>query len=108
MDKERTGRSSLPIFEALEPRLLLDGMTAEQGIELFHTTPAVFIENQGQWADQTVRYVHNSNGANVGITDAGPVFQVFSREAVEQSSLSGPPQIDVQAGTLTSRYRRGE
>ena len=69
-----------PILEALEPRLLLDGMTAEQGIELFHTTPAVFIENQGQW-DSSVRFVHKGQGANIAHTDSGPVFELF-REVV--------------------------
>jgi hypothetical protein len=42
-------------FEPLEPRHLLDGANA--ALELFSLQPALFVENQGQWADQSVRYV---------------------------------------------------
>jgi len=46
-------------------------------IELFNTSPALFVENQGQWADESVRFVHSGSGVNVAMTDAGPVFQLF-------------------------------
>jgi len=75
-----------PSFEALEPRLLLSGIAQEQAMELFELSPALFIENQGQWADESIRYVHNGSGANVLFTDDGPVFQVFQREPIEDAA----------------------
>jgi len=75
----------MPILEAIEPRLLLDGMTAEQAIELFHTTPVVFIENQGQWADESIRFVHKGQGANIAHTDSGPVFELFREVAGDEA-----------------------
>ena len=70
-----------PIIEPLEARLLLDGTAAQEAIELFHTTPAVFIENAGQWADASVRFVHRGQGASIAHTDSGPVFELFREVA---------------------------
>jgi hypothetical protein len=55
----------LPILETPEPRLLLDAAAREQALELFSVSPALFVQNQGQWADPSVRFVHNGSGANV-------------------------------------------
>jgi len=41
-----------PMLEALEPRVLLDGAAPEEAAELFSVSPALFVENQGQWADE--------------------------------------------------------
>ena len=65
------------LLEPLEQRLLLDGVAEDQALQLFSASPALFVQNQGQWADESVRYVHNGSWANVAMTDAGPVFQVF-------------------------------
>ena len=62
-------------LEPLEPRVLL---SADPTLQLFNVSPALFVPNQGQWADEAVRFVHDGSGANVAMTDAGPVFQVFS------------------------------
>ena len=62
-------------FEPLEDRRLLSVDSPQ--LELFNVSPALFVENQGQWADESVRFVHQGDGANVAMTDAGPVFQVF-------------------------------
>jgi hypothetical protein len=40
-----------PLLEPLEPRVLLDGTPEEQALQLFSVSPALFVENQGQWAD---------------------------------------------------------
>ena len=87
---ERVGK---PILEALEPRLLLSGTAGEQAIELFHTTAAVFIENQGQWADESIRFVHKGQGANIAHTDSGPVFDLFREVAsdVDGEGFPGDP-----------------
>ena len=61
--------------EPLEDRRLLS-VTSPQ-VELFNTSPALFVANQGQWADTSVRFMHQGDGANVEMTDQGPVFQVF-------------------------------
>ena len=73
-------------LERLEPRLLLSGTPgAEQAIELFHTSPAVFIENRGQWEDDSVRFVHQGRGANIAHTDAGPIFELYRDVAPEDA-----------------------
>jgi hypothetical protein len=50
--------------------------------ELFSASPAVFIENTGQIADSSIRYVFYGNGANIFHTTNGPVFQLFKRDKV--------------------------
>ncbi|NQU23092.1 MAG: hypothetical protein HQ567_17580 [Candidatus Nealsonbacteria bacterium] len=57
----------------------------EQAIELFNVSPALFVENQGQWADESVRFMHQGDGVNVAMTDTGPVFQLFRNEPVEDA-----------------------
>jgi len=44
--------------------------------ELFSVSPALFAENQGQWAEESVRFVHDGAGANIAMTDTGPVLQL--------------------------------
>jgi hypothetical protein len=79
--------------------LLLSGETAQQTLELFSVSAALFVENQGQWADPSVRYVHKGNGVNVAMTDAGPVFQVFRDDPANPQDPSDPPadRIDPEA-----------
>ena len=66
-------------LEPLENRLLLSATVGNQTVELFNTSPALFVENQGQWADESIQFLHQGNGANVAMTDTGPVFQLFRR-----------------------------
>jgi hypothetical protein len=56
-----------------------EGSPAGSGMEPFAKGPSVFIENVGQWADSSVRYALDGTGANVGLTDKGPRFQLFRR-----------------------------
>ncbi|HUW56747.1 MAG TPA: PKD domain-containing protein [Planctomycetota bacterium] len=92
-----------PSFEVLEPRLLLDGAFEELAVELFDASPALFVENQGQWPDEAVRYSFHGPGMNVLFTDTGPVFQVFSQESSaspdDPDALGGPtyPQDETSA-----------
>jgi hypothetical protein len=76
-------RAGWACLESLEARLLLSGETAQQALELFSVSAALFAENQGQWADPSVRYVHHGNGVNMAMTDAGPGEPVAA-------SLQGP------------------
>ena len=69
--------------EPLEERRLLSGAGGQQPIELFSVSPALFVENQGQWEDESARFVHQGEGFNVAMTDAGPVFELFQRKAAE-------------------------
>ena len=58
---------------------------AEQ-LALFNVSPALFVENQGQWSDDSVRFVHSGDGANVAMTEWGRSFSSFSREAAAGTS----------------------
>ena len=91
------GGKASPLFRRLACELLEDRRVlsiSSPTIELFDAMPALFVENQGQWADESVRYGFSGSGANVLHTDTGPVFQLFQREAVEETEeaddLNGP------------------
>jgi hypothetical protein len=73
----------------LEDRRLLS--IGSPQLELFSASPALFAENQGQWADAAVRYVFQGDGANVAMTDAGPVFQVFQQSATTAPAAPSSP-----------------
>jgi len=77
--------------EPSTPRGSVDVDDAKQVLELFSTSPALFVENRGQWADPSVRLVHSGSGVNVAVTDSGPVFQVFRQEPSSQSA-DGPEE----------------
>ena len=93
-------------------------------VELFRTKPALFVENRGQWADHSVRFVHRGSGVNVAMTEAGPVLQVFNRSRLDfENSQSNVEAFEADAGAsdsnnkemgespcrngLPSRYSRG-
>ena len=81
-------------LEPLEDRRLLSAggvETAEQAMEVFGISPALFVENQGQWEDASVQYAFFGDGANVLHTDTGPVFQLFRREAIEETDPTDDP-----------------
>ena len=85
-------------METLEPGVMLDA--SEAAIELFSTSPAVFVENAGQWADPDLRYVFQGDGATIGFTDAGPVFNLFRREAVGAVRSVGPGRLNAQPSVI--------
>jgi len=89
-------------LEALEPRLLLDGTAAgAQAVELFGVSAALFVENQGQFADPAVHYAFNGDGANVLFTNTGPVFQVYSRET---GGAGVSPVNDKQSDSVAQEF----
>lgn len=47
-------------------------------IQRFMTGDLVFIENEGQWPDTSIKFALDSRGANVGLTDRRPRFQLLS------------------------------
>ncbi|KKL83641.1 hypothetical protein LCGC14_1972720, partial [marine sediment metagenome] len=80
-----------PVVEALEARILLDAVDESQVIEVFNTSPALFVANEGQWADESVRYAFSGSAANVLHTDSGPIIQLFRREAAETAEDAPGP-----------------
>ncbi|MFH0964927.1 MAG: SBBP repeat-containing protein, partial [Planctomycetota bacterium] len=78
----RSSQTPLSV-ESLEPRILLSIADESQALQVFSTSPALFVKNQGQWEDESIRYALQSSGLNVGFTDQGPVFHLFEQEQTE-------------------------
>jgi hypothetical protein len=78
-------------MEPREDRRLLSATAGNQALQLFGASPALFAQNQGQWADAAVRYVFQGDGVNVAMTDAGPVFQVSQQPATTATAASSDP-----------------
>ncbi len=73
----------IPSQEAKGPEQVIE-THARDATKLFDTSPALFVENQGQWSDPSIRYVHDGNRVDVAVTGQGMVFQVErSRPAPE-------------------------
>ena len=91
----------LPLIAAMSgaatPPDAKTGPTPPVALERLARSPAVFIENQGQWVDDTVRFALSRRGVNVGVTDDGLRFQVFPQAPEESASAAAPPAM---AGTL--------
>jgi len=84
---ERSGGSA---FSAQAPQAPASavGRSSEQqaALEKLMSSEPVFVENQGQWEDETIRFALSANGANVGLTDAGLRLQLFRRDAAPSSA----------------------
>ena len=94
--------------EPLEDRRLLD--VGAQAVELFSVSPALFVENQGQWAEETVRYAHFGAGANVLHTSSGPVLMTSRSAILGKAQLGlgvlGPQVAHANAGSLQRQQKR--
>ncbi|MBM4034209.1 MAG: hypothetical protein FJ291_20855 [Planctomycetes bacterium] len=75
-DAKGSSRDRLAL-EPLEGRVLLNAAGAQEALDLLAISPALFVENQGQWSDSEVRFAHDGLGTNVGMTGTGLVFQTF-------------------------------
>ena len=84
-------------------------------IEVFDASPALFVENQGQWENESIRYAFFGGGANVLHTDSGPVFQLFqqvpdddteaSSSLLEQNDLrQGLADVSVQQAYFSASF----
>jgi hypothetical protein len=71
-------------FESLEDRRVLS--VAMPPMEHLYQAPALFVENQGQWADAAVCYFHQGQGASVAMMDSRVAFQVMRREPLDPAS----------------------
>ena len=64
---------------------------ARAKIQQFMAGDSVFIENAGQWQDTSIKFALDSRGANVGLTDRGPRFQLFrTKPGLTPADLSDP------------------
>jgi hypothetical protein len=70
-DSTQTALSSAFSIDVTPPT----GAEGQQAVELFGISPALFVENQGQWSDSSIRYVHDGNGIDVAMTDTAVVFR---------------------------------
>ena len=59
------------------PGMTEDSPEARVKMQQFMEGDSVFIENAGQWPDSSIKFALDSRGANVGLTDRGPRFQLF-------------------------------
>jgi len=82
------GSGGRAVAEAMERRLLLADVAP--AIDLFNASSAVFVENQGQWADRGVRYGFDGAGCAIGFRDEGVDFRL-SRGQAETSGVPTDP-----------------
>ena len=70
--------------EKLEDRRMLSvGASGENALELFSTSTALFVENNGQWADEQIRYGFSGDGVNIAFQDDGLAFHLIQQEVIE-------------------------
>jgi hypothetical protein len=86
-------RRTRPGVEQLEDRRLLS--ISPSAVEVFGTSPALFVENQGQWADDSLRYAFQGAGANVLHTDDGIVFELLQPDSEGMADNQGSVQFTV-------------
>lgn len=79
----RIKRNPEILMQALEPRLLLSG--TQYDLSSFDTSPALFIENQGQWPSQDINYLYNARNTAIALTSTGPVFHISRPTNAQQS-----------------------
>ena len=97
--------SQRPAVEVLEDRTLLSGnplsvpdqpnpADESAALQLFSTSTALFIENQGQWADEKLQYAYNGDGVNIGFSDAGLNFLLTRQVAGEETETDVVDDFD--------------
>jgi hypothetical protein len=59
-------------------------MNADESIQLFSTSTALFVENQGQWSDEAVQYGFNGDGVKIAFMDEGLSFYLSQRKAIDE------------------------
>ena len=73
---------------------------AQAAVAAFMQGPSVFIENAGQWGAPEIRFALDGQGANVGLTDRGPKFQLFRElpRPAEAAAQVADPADPARAG----------
>jgi hypothetical protein len=89
-----TARASRAMEEALESRLFLSAsQTAQdQALQFLSTSSAVFVQNQGQWPDASIKYAYDGQGINIGFTNTGPVLEL--QHAAKPAPATDPASVD--------------
>ena len=97
-DARHTLRGRVLRCEPLEVRRMLSVATGgENALELFSTSKALFVENQGQWADEAVRHGFHGDGVNIALTDDGLAFRLSQREVGSGATSVGESLRDSQS-----------
>jgi hypothetical protein len=94
-------------LESLEPRLLLAETAG--ALQLFNASAAVFVENQGQWADASVHYGFQGAGANIAFKDSGLAFDLYQQDAATASLVDPnlPAQPPADSPLKTAQFSVG-
>jgi hypothetical protein len=59
----------------LDDPILQSKAESQLSVETAGLTPALFVENQGQWSDASIRYIHDGDRIHAALTDAGVLFR---------------------------------
>ncbi len=94
------GSNKAPSQGSAEPNL------QKGAIARWDASPALFVENFGEWGDKSVRLVHQGKGADVLLSDSGLTFQLRGEERpyVVKVSFPGSRKV-VPEGLCPSRTR---
>jgi len=74
---------------------VLAGEPLQSGISSFEfpLKPALFVANQGQWADRAIRYVHDGHPVDVALKDSEILFQAGTRPLRFSASFVGARMV---------------
>jgi len=77
---------------------------AQAVVQQYMAGPSVFIQNMGQWGEDSILFALDGSGANVGLTAQGPKFQLFRRKAEpeKEPDPSDPTRSDKGLQPLAS------
>lgn len=102
-------RQSAFCAESLESRLMLSAAAANQqaqenAVQFLNNSSAVFVQNEGQWSDDAIKFAYSDQGVNIGFTDTGPVLDLLkpakpapvSPGASPLSRPATPPEVQSQ------------
>jgi hypothetical protein len=64
--------------------------SSSQAVGLLAVSPALFVENRGQWHDPSVRYVLDGASVDVVVTDSGVLFQATKKDPGKAEGLRDP------------------
>jgi hypothetical protein len=93
--------------EQLEARVFLSAAsaaagTSAQALAALNLSTAVFVQNQGQWTDDSIKYAYNGQGINIGFTDTGPVLELSRGKQAARASLPRPSKSPAAARVAMS------
>ncbi|MBM4082827.1 MAG: hypothetical protein FJ278_24180, partial [Planctomycetes bacterium] len=69
--------------QSLESAQAVHAASQQTANEFIRSSPALFVENQGQWADSAGRYAFQGTGLSASFAEQGAVFEVLAPGAAE-------------------------